>query len=242
MSNLYLKFLELLISIVDKSNKNLIIKFLKNKTLNKRIVAFDVGAHKGETLEIFLKSFNIEQIFCFEPNRKIYERLKNKIKMMNYKNVFLFNYGLGSKIETRSLKTFLDTSSSTFSQIDSKSNYYLRKKKIFNLFSNKFFSEDIEVEVSTLSKFIEENNIKKIDILKIDTEGFEYKILKGIADNQFKDIELIYFEHHYDLMLKKDYKFSDINKLLTYHNFEMVFKIKMKFRKTFEYIYELKKK
>ena len=242
MSNLYLKFLELLISIVDKSNKNLIIKFLKNKTLNKRIVAFDVGAHKGETLEIFLKSFNIEKIFCFEPNRKIYERLKNKIKMKIYKNIFLFNYGLGSKIETRSLKTFLDTSSSTFSQIDSKNYYYLRKKKIFNLFSNKFFSEDIEVEVSTLSKFIEENNIKKINILKIDTEGFEYNILRGIADNQFKDIELIYFEHHYDLMIKKNYKFSDINKLLIYHNFEMVFKIKMKFRKTFEYIYELKKK
>ena len=68
MSNLYLKFLELLISIVDKSNKNLIIKFLKNKTLNKKIVVFDVGAHKGETLEIFLKSFNIEQIFCFEAS------------------------------------------------------------------------------------------------------------------------------------------------------------------------------
>ena len=242
MSNLYLRFLELLIGIVDKSNKNLIVKFLKDKTLNRKIVALDVGAHKGETLEIFLKNFNIEKIFCFEPNRKIYEKLKNKIKVMNCKNVFLFNYGLGSKIETRSLKTFLDTSSSTFSSIDSKSNYYLRKKKIFNLFSNKFFSEDIEAEVSTLSKFIEENNIKKIDILKIDTEGFEYKILKGIADNQFKNIELIYFEHHYDLMLKKDYKFSDLNNILIYHNFEMVFKIKMKFRKTFEYIYELKKK
>ena len=94
----------------------------------------------------------------------------------------------------------------------------------------------------TFSEFVEKYKIKKIDILKIDTEGFEYKVLKGIKDNDFKNIELVYFEHHYDLMLKKGYKFSDINKLLIEQNFKMVFKIKMKFRKTFEYIYELKKK
>ena len=70
MSNLYLKFLELPISIVDKSNKNLIIKFLKNKTLNKKIVAFDVGAHKGETLEIFLKVLILNKYFVLNQIEK----------------------------------------------------------------------------------------------------------------------------------------------------------------------------
>ena len=242
MNNLYLKFLEFLISLIDKPNKGLIIKFLRSKTLDKSIIAFDVGAHKGETLEIFIKHFNIRNIFCFEPNQIIYQKLKKKIKNKNYKNVSIFNCGLGNKTETRSLKTFSDTSSSTFSQVDSKSNYYLRKKKVFDLFSNNFFSKNIDAEVITFSEFVEKYKIKKIDILKIDTEGFEYKVLKGIKDNDFKNIELVYFEHHYDLMLKKGYKFSDINKLLIEKNFKMVFKIKMKFRKTFEYIYELKKK
>ena len=41
-------------------------------------------------------------------------------------------------------------------------------------------------------------------------------------------------------MLDKGYKFSDINKLLLKNNFKKIFKIKMKFRKTFEYIYEKK--
>ena len=48
---------------------------------------------------------------------------------------------------------------------------------------------------------------------------------------------MIYFEHHYDLMLKKKYKFKDINNLLLNNNFKKVFKIKMPFRKVFEYIY-----
>ena len=38
-------------------------------------------------------------------------------------------------------------------------------------------------------------------------------------------------------MHKKDYKFNDIHKYLVKNNFNKVFKIKMMFRKTFEYIY-----
>ena len=242
MSNLYLKLLEFLINLVDRSNKNLIIKFLKSKVLNRKIIVLDVGAHKGETLELFLKNFEIEKIFCFEPHKRIFEKLKYKINNNNYTNVSIFNYGLGDKIETKKLKIFSDTSSSTFSQIDDTSNYYLRKKKIFNLFPDKFNLESINAELSTLSEFMKKFNVKKIDILKIDTEGFEYNILNGLENYQFKNIDLIYFEHHYDLMLKKNYKFSDINKLLKSQNFKMVFKVKMKFRKTFEYIYEFKKK
>ena len=52
--------------------------------------------------------------------------------------------------------------------------------------------------------------INKVDILKIDTEGYELKVLKGIIKKDFKKIKFIYFEHHYDLMIKKLYKYSEI--------------------------------
>ena len=41
-------------------------------------------------------------------------------------------------------------------------------------------------------------------------------------------------------MINKKYKFSDINNLLIKKNFNKVYKLKMKFRKSFEYIYENK--
>ena len=97
-----------------------------------------------------------------------------------------------------------------------------------------------KISVVSLSKIIMEDKIDKIDILKIDTEGFEFNILKGINQNDYKKIRYIYFEHHYDLMINKGYNFSDINNLLIKHNFKKIFKIKMKFRKSFEYIYENK--
>ena len=45
------------------------------------------------------------------------------------------------------------------------------------------------------------------------------------------------FEHHYDDMIKKNYKFHDINTLLVKNNFTQIYKSRMPFRKTFEYIY-----
>ena len=84
---------------------------------------------------------------------------------------------------------------------------------------------------------MDENQIEKIDLLKIDTEGFEYKVLLGL-ENKLKKTKLIHFEHHFDDMIIKKYKFKDINNLLLKNNFKKIFKIKMKFRKSFEYIYK----
>ena len=81
---------------------------------------------------------------------------------------------------------------------------------------------------------------KKIDVLKIDTEGYEFNILRGITQNDFKKIRFIYFEHHFDLMIEKKYKFKDVDQLLKKNNFSQKLKIRMKFRKSFEYIYESK--
>ena len=94
----------------------------------------------------------------------------------------------------------------------------------------------------SLSHFIENQDIDNIDILKIDTEGYEFNIVRGINSKDFEKIRFIYFEHHYDLMIKKGYKFKDIDSFLKKNNFTQVLKIRMKFRKSFEYIYEAKKK
>ena len=76
-----------------------------------------------------------------------------------------------------------------------------------------------------------------VDVLKIDTEGFEFDVIKG-ASSCLKKIKFIYFEHHFDSMIIKSYKFSEIHEYLKNNNFKKILKIKMPLRKTFEYIYE----
>jgi hypothetical protein len=88
-----------------------------------------------------------------------------------------------------------------------------------------------------LSTFIKKNKIKKIDYLKIDTEGYELNVLKGL-NKHIKNIRLIHFEHHYDDMYKKKYTYHDIHSHLSKNHFRKIYKLRMFFRKSFEYIYE----
>ena len=87
-----------------------------------------------------------------------------------------------------------------------------------------------------MSDYINGKSIKKIDLLKIDTEGYEFEVLLGL-NKDINIVNCILFEHHYDDMIDKKYKFSDINNFLVNHNFRQILKLKMFFRKTFEYIY-----
>ena len=132
-----------------------------------------------------------------------------------------------------------ESSSSTLKDLNINSNYFKKKKKLlFNKKKQNFFNEITACQQS-IDDYMQKKKILKIDFLKIDTEGYEFEILLGAKKNM-KNINLVLFEHHYDDMIKKNYKFSDVHNLLNKNNFERIYKIKMPFRKTFEYIYKNK--
>ena len=82
-----------------------------------------------------------------------------------------------------------------------------------NIKSEKNFFTKIPIKLTFLDSYIEKK-LNKIDILKIDTEGYDFNILRSKQNH--KIVKFIYFEHHYDDMIKKNYKFSNINELLKY--------------------------
>ena len=239
IGNLILKILMIIINIIDFGNKSKVINYFKAKFKNQTVNVFDIGAHKGETIDIFLKNLNIKSIYSFEPNYKLFKLLEQNKKYKSNK-IKLFNIGFGEISEIKELNIFKDTSSSTLNYINENTQYFKRKKRFMSFFfkDQNFLTEKQRVQISNLSEFISENSIDKIDVLKIDTEGYEYNILKGLKKSDFKKIKYLYFEHHYDLMIKKKYKYSDIKKILENENFKKKLKIRMKFRKSFEYIYE----
>lgn len=240
IGNILQKIFVLLLSIIDRKNKLRILKFFKKKILNQFITVIDIGAHKGETIELFNGAFNINKIYSFEPNVNLFKFLKSIKKYNTNNKIEIFNLGFGDKNEQKKLNIFTDSSSSTLNDINENSEYFKRKKRFMSFFTRdkNFLVEKQTVQIRNLSEFIFEQSINKIDILKIDTEGYEYNILKNLNNNDFAKIRFIFFEHHYDLMIKKNYKFSDINNLLLKNKFKKKFKLRMKFRKSFEYIYE----
>ena len=236
---LYLKILDLVLFLVDRKNKHSVINYFK-RNVSGTITLIDVGAHKGETIKYFSKFLNLENIYAFEPNKTIYNKLINNTNCVK-KEINCFNIALGDKDEIKPLNILNESSSSTINNLNKSSKYYKKKNKIINFFSNKEEIIQKNVEIKTLSTFMDNFVLNNQVILKIDTEGYEYKILKGLNKKHLDRIDFIYIEHHYDQMIIKDYNFSDINSFLKNNNFYLRFKVKMNFRKTFEYIYEKKR-
>ena len=232
-----------LLNFFDYFHKKKIINFLK-KNIQNIDTLIDVGGHKGESIELFSNSFKIKNLYSFEPVLDNYNCLSQTLNKFNQKfpqtEFKIFNCGLGVRDEILNINLVDESSSSTLSNINFNSSYYQKKKKFLKRKDISFFTKKIEVKIKNLDNFIINNKIKKVDLIKIDTEGHEYYVLQGFSKNlQF--CNLVFFEHHYDNMINKGYTFGDIHSFLISNNFTKIFKIKMPFRKTFEYIYQNKK-
>lgn len=223
------------LSLFDYLTEKKIINQLKRIFFNKKTISLiDIGAHKGEYISSIIKNFNISKAYCFEPNPRVFEILEKKISLN--KKIELLNYGASNNSANILFNENIESSSSSINELNKNSNYYKRKFFLLNFLGSGDVTKKIEIKVVTLNEFIIENNVNKIDLLKIDTEGHEYQVLLGLKD-KINMINLIHFEHHFDDMIIKNYKLTDIHDLLIKKGFKKYFKIKMKFRKSFEYLY-----
>ena len=226
----------IILNKLDYFQQKEILNFLKKK-LNNNITVIDVGAHHGETISMLKKNFDIKELHAFEASPLNFKILHKKFSKKKYDNkIILNNVALGENEYKSFINQTIESSSSTINDINENSNYFKRKKKILTFFINKKFSKQIQIKVITLDKYLKDKNLNHIDLIKIDTEGYEFMVLKGLFKS-FTNVDIVYFEHHYDNMIKKGYKFSDINNLLLKNDFIKVYKSKMIFRKSFEYIF-----
>ncbi len=164
--------------------------------LHKRINAdnfktiFDCGAHHGETAINFKRKFSLAKIYSFEPVKTNFECLKKNVE--KYPDIYCYNTALGDQEETVTI------------QINSDSQTHSLKHR---LPEGKQNSETIKV--TTIDNFLSDANIVNIDLLKIDTEGYELKVLEGarqsLASNKINFIlteATILETNHYHTHLK----------------------------------------
>ena len=232
---MFLNLAKLILSFFDLLDRKKILRYFKINIKDQLKCCIDVGAHHGETIKSFNKVFKIEKIIAFEPSQENFKILSEKNK--NIKNIEIFNIGLGEKKEILNFKQHVESQSSTLTKINYQSNYYKRKNFYLNFFNkDKIQFYDSKVKIDRLDNILNSLKIHYVDILKIDTEGYDFNVIKGLGE-YIKNVKYIYFEHHFHNMLIKNYTLSNIHNYLEKNNFKKVFKIKMYFRKTFEYIY-----
>ena len=215
-------FLEKIISYgIDFIDENYHMKnlsrHLKKYKLNDNSIIFDVGTHKGEYLKFFLKLNNKFTIFAFEPQKNIFEDLKKKYQ--DKTNINLNNIGLGEKKENLEMKINIKSSTSTFSKINLSSNYFKLKSKLLGKNLDEIFYRNEIIPIETIDNIFLNKNLDKIDLVKIDVLGFEYKVLKG-AKKTLPKIKLILLEfHNHDMY--PEYNLIETHEFLTKNNFSL---------------------
>ena len=191
------------------------------KELNLKTV-FDVGSHKGEFLSYIFKLDSIKNIHSFEPQKKVFAELEQKYS--NKKNIILNNFGISDVDGSKNLKINRLTSTSTFSEIRENSIWFKLKNII--LFSKNSIEDNYPVKLTTLDQYIYEKKITNIDLLKIDTEGHELNVLKGVEKSLDKKIvKYILLEANLTKMYK-NYNIEDIENFLQRKYYKIVKKFK----------------
>ncbi len=193
---------------------------LKDKISNNPII-FDVGGNKGQSIEKFLKIFDKPIIHSFEPIKTEFDYMCSKFK--NNKNIFLNNFALGDKTEEKEFNVTTKTFNSSFNKINLGTDWLKFRSKQYNVSEEGYVSSVQKVNVIKLDDYCKDNNISVIDLVKIDTQGYEDKVLEGslnsIKQNKIKAIVTeIMFDNVYD----KYFSFSDIEKFIIPYNFRMI--------------------
>lgn len=185
-----------------------------NLTNNKNPVIFDVGAYIGKVSDKYLDLFKSPQIYCFEPYFFSFKKLNDHFKDLN--NVKCYNIGFGDKKEKK--KFYINNGHFTNSFLPT----HKLSNKVWGCEDYLTTNDVVELEVTTIDDFVKENNISRIDILKLDTQGTEYDILKGAYDTiNNNKINLIYMEIILIEVYEGQKKFSEILKLTEGLGFEL---------------------
>ena len=135
-------------------------------------MVIDMGTNNGWVLmniaSIIAKNNGF--VYGFEPFPDTYKRCMQNIKSSGITNAQVFNLGCGETENSFEMEVVFEGNSGQ-NRIVEKTEKEPGKKMV-------------QVNVTTLDKQL--GNIKKIDLIKIDVEGFEHYVLNGAANTLLK--------------------------------------------------------
>tara|TARA_Y100000389_G_scaffold92448_1_gene89159 strand:- start:40 stop:702 length:663 start_codon:yes stop_codon:yes gene_type:complete len=186
-----IKFVRLIKYKTDK-----VYKHLYNLPLNQNSITLDLGANVGSVSQFLEDIYNCN-IDCYEPNQLAFKILEKRFK--KNKKITCYNYAVSE--------------TDGFAKLYLHLNYDLDKVNYSNGSSLLIEKENVSKEnfeyIQTISIKKLLNSYEKIDLIKIDIEGYEYKILHEILKNK-KKIKKVICELHGEPKSKKN-KFLNKN-------------------------------
>lgn len=186
----------------NQSGELFVARHIQNKLEKEALITiFDVGANSGNYSKALSTIFNANaKIYSFEPSKKTYSLLLETTK--NIRNIIPNNFGFSDKKSNQLL--FTNSEGSSLASL------YQRDLDHFGIQMNK----TEEIILTTIDSYCYENQIERINFLKLDIEGHELNALRG-ANKMMDDkkIDFIQFEFGGCNIGSRTY-FQDFYKLL----------------------------
>ncbi len=189
---------------------------VKYLNLGKKINIIDVGASDGVAAKFFINNLNTNKVLCYEPNKPYSIILKN----LKLKNLIIYQHGISDT--KKNFKVYYPRYKFFGKNLDLITYTFYSKKDLISQINHDFkFKKNISITEAFI-KLKTVKNIKfKIALIKIDVNGHEFSVVKGLynvikknkpaliieTDINIKKIEKLLKRLNY-----KKYSFSNVNK------------------------------
>ncbi len=139
--------------------------------LKKDSIVIDAGANIG-IFSLFAANITPDgEIYAFEPTKATFDILQKNAA--SYENIHCFQCGLGDKDAKKRFYIYASqTTGNTFEDSDA----------IGGLAKLEDFAGSEMAEITTIDNFVLKHKLPHVDFIKIDTEGYEAKILRGAKE------------------------------------------------------------
>ena len=201
-------------------------QFNREKTLRLLLtedcpVVFDVGANVGATLEEFKEWWPDAQVHCFEPQEECRGELERCAAQYPDGQVVINQCAAGS-VKTDSAPFYthdISNGISGFHKVNLESNDSITLREVRALGGGELtryeqkLNRERSVEVTRLDHYMQIAGVESINLLKIDTQGFEPKVLEGLGD-RLANVDIVLTELMFYDYYKQSLSFSDIEQWL----------------------------
>lgn len=153
-------------------------------------LAVDIGANRGDVSSRLLQAGY--QVYAFEPFPAVIDKLKNRLG--DHPNFRLFPFALGSENQTQELHIATDeTPDNTYQD----ASFYSSLTK-HSLSEGLVFTDTIPVTVKTLASLQDAEELPKdIGLVKIDTEGFDLEVIKGMGNYRYPVVVAEFWDQNF---------------------------------------------
>ena len=183
-------------------------------------VVFDVGANNGSSLDEFKSWWPNATIHCFEPQQECWGELDERAARYSPGSVIVNKVGAGAT-ENGGFTFYthdLTTGQSGFNRINTKSRDSIRLQEMSDsqqaLAKYEASLNHVRtVPLTRLDSYLGQSQLNRVNLLKIDTQGYEPEVLSGFGE-RLSDIDVVITELMFYDFYERSLSFSDIEKYL----------------------------